>query len=268
MNDMCIFTMANDFYADACKVMLFSFLLNNKNYNGKIIVFCDDVILTLSEENQNDIRNISENISIVKVNFYEYESVFNNSLKFVENRLLPTYYKFEMFKPCYDFNKKLWIDSDIVILGNILELFDNTDYSICEDELHNGYHNSGVFYYTKDSLTLNNPFEFLITVTKGIEKIEFFKKRCSGAGRLGDQDILYEFCDTMFKRVNILDDKIYNFSQHEAEEQGINNAKILHYLGPPKPFNWQFDSNLISHRVWNEYFLLYNNFKRIYKNAN
>lgn len=260
----CVFTMTNDRYAEACQVMLFSFLHNNQYYDGSIIVFFDDVLLKLSDESKSKIKQASDKIQFVKVNYEEYSDVIEHCKKVVSPSLISTYLKFEMFKNSYDFEKKIWLDSDMVINGDLSEIFTQESLIICEDRVGNGYYNSGFFYFTKDSLVLTNPFELLITVSKEFKYPDFFKKNNTWHGVLGDQDILNEVFSLMFKDIVNFDKNIYNLPQTITDNETLDKAKIIHYLGASKPFEKSGFGKLKSHSYWAKYKTLLND--KIYGN--
>lgn len=270
MSDTCIFTMANDFYLDGCMVMIYSFLTTNKNYNGDIIVFCDDVFLTLSEESIKKLKSISDKIHVKKINSEQYKDAIENIKTLGANEnLKSTLLKFEMFKNEYKYKYKCWIDSDMVVKDDISAFLYSKNFSICNDKSGiDKYYNSGIFCVDTDCFVVDNPFELLLLISK-ICKKEFFVKKGTWHGKLPDQDVINEMLGLLVKRITVFEGKIWNLQQQERDEEIVNKAKVIHYLGAYKPFINGENGHYKTHSVYNQYRdMLYEFFENLEKNGN
>jgi len=203
-------------------VLMHSLLKYNKWLCEKkydIIIFDDNLKLT-------------DRISIV-TKFFECNILFvdvmkNNYLNVkrqgTNERLVKTYYKLEMFRKVGDYERIVFMDVDMVITGDISELFTMPveyiagvkGYHPKEDRLHD-YINSGVLVVSKNCIN---------------DKVynDLLKMACDIERKLPDQEIINEY----FKgKINFLP-KIYNV---EKRMEGTNNFKdvledkrIVHYV--------------------------------------
>ena len=165
-----LYTICDDKFIDPTSVMLFSFLTNNKWFNGDIVILYD----VLSHKNKVKLKTIYENIVFNPINEKSYESIMNGVKGVTVPSLLKCYYKYELFNE-QKYDVIMWADSDIVFQDSIEELFndDNVDFCWCEDKGFLGkeiYFNTGFFFFRNIEDVKNNSFyDDIFVFTKNIK---------------------------------------------------------------------------------------------------
>lgn len=250
----CLFTICDDKYTEPCKVMLNSFLINNKWFDGDIVVLYDFI----KEENIQYIKKLDNRIEFFRVNEDNKYDVFFNSETLMKNKnFLRAFYKFELFSEFFSekYEYAMWLDSDIVVNGDVSDFFMNdSDFAWCEDRISkNGvYCNSGVFRFSYESLNGERFYNLLFDFANNIK----FENKLSGKGAYPDQDILNELVNSFFNNVVIFDWNIYN--KTDFYNPNINGVKIIHYCGGEKPFNSEMKKMYFVYFVWYYYYYLTN----------
>lgn len=249
-----LYTICDDKFIDPTSVMLFSFLSNNKWFNGDIVILYD----VLSHKNKVKLKAIYENIIFNSINEKLYESLMNGVKGVTAPSLLKCYYKYELFNE-QKYDVIMWVDSDIVFQDSIEELFndDNVDFCWCEDKSFLGkeiYFNTGFFFFrnienVKNNSFYNDVFEF----TENI-KTAYFTNENTQQGLYADQDIFNEKVPLYFKNIKNAPALIYNFPQQVERVDLFKNAKIIHYCGGDKPFSEKINKMFLSHSLWYYYY--------------
>lgn len=213
-------TMLNNEFVIGFKSMINSLKKYNPWFNFPLIILNDG----LSEESMEVIRSIYD-----KVEFQELRKDFYKDVNFsvTAKRLRCTYYKLDFFNiPGYD--RLVFIDSDVIILGNIKELFDCQagfaavkGYDSVRDILRRDF-NSGVFVVNKAYLTTGVYTDLL--------------KLCKKGFKMPDQKTLNLYFGGRTTFLN----KVYNVEKRMLYTKNLKryleNARILHYVGE-KPWN-------------------------------
>ena len=230
-----VFTLVTENFFEPANVMIYSFLQNNKWFDGDIVIICtnDDFFGLRKDSRDYFVKRYGDMIKFRDVNLVEYYGILQNITK----NKLPTktfiyYFKFEMFKED-EYDVKLYLDSDIVVNANIEELFRNcTDkFLVVEDPCIRlaKYFNSGVLVAPKSAI----PEGFYKTLMNAAETFDesFFKNIGSAKGHFGEQDIYNE----LITEKEFIGEE-YNFSP-KSYHSDLENNKIFHYCGAEKPWN-------------------------------
>lgn len=249
-------TIATDNFMKGTLTMLYSFRSHNKDYNGDILILHSDLHV-LSEHNMQKIRKIYENAKFRKVDLSEYDKVFERFNRiFSGNRLerfLPSLLTFEVFGLVEDYQQVLYLDSDMIIRRNVLDIFKiNKPIVVTPDAgkfaLNQKYNRfNGGFLFLNDSLNGKK-------VKKDIIDFSVTAKNY----QLADQSIMNDF----FKGVNLFYlDSRYNCLKRCFPDSKFarfdKRIKIIHYVGA-KPWNSVKDRrekqyNRIEH-IWKTYY--------------
>jgi lipopolysaccharide biosynthesis glycosyltransferase len=247
--------MCDDNYLVACKTMIYSFLCNNDYFNGKIFIICNDLETRLSQNSRQELMKLYDNIEFIEINKEEYKDGIENCKKYTEEKFVPCFYKFELFKNYGKFKKILWLDSDTIVDKSIKELFDDySESAFCLDYFGgSSYYNAGVFCITRNSLKVEDPFQFLMNVMRNAD-YDFFKNSIGKRrGLYADQDILNNIMPELFKSI-VQIPVVYNLNQILEHSDDATNAKIIHYCGYPKPFVENEFGKRNIHSIWKRYY--------------
>ncbi len=160
---LCTLTDTN--YFKLSVVMLKSFCINNPEFDGDIII----LDIGLSQTNLNDLKQFEIdfdcNIIVKSVNTTDY-CALGNIISYDKICMLVGYeketlknrtYKFDVFK-LTEYDKVLFLDSDILVTKNILELFElskSAAVRMLYDENRARTINSGVMLLTSNMLNLD-----------------------------------------------------------------------------------------------------------------
>ena len=250
MNDINIVLSADNNYAQHLCVTITSLLENNKNKNYLLkINILDGGINDVNKEKINTVCSYYNTIPIYyKIN----QEVFKNFPE-IGHLKLPTYYRLiipEIFPQ--EVNKIIYLDSDIIINGDIVELFkqDIENYvigavkDILEKEILdywkkekiNSYFNAGILLINLKEWRLNN-----IT-----EKCFLFINENKERLRCADQDALNIVCTNKWKSIN----EKFNLQINKNQKE-VKNLEpiILHYVGKLKPWDFMYN-NFYSKYYW------------------
>ena len=228
-------------------------LLSNKNYLEGVLILNESLkkvnsayplYCMLSPNVDNSIQNRLENANVycIRIN----KSVIENQ-ESVNNDFFSYWnYTFDklMIWGLTQFEKLVYLDSDMVILKNIDLLFDKESFSaVCAGKSFPGNDrwielNSGVIVLTPDSEIEKK----LIALAPKI--IEEYKKKNKP---LGDQDIINNFLSNWFNEKHLILDEGFNifasYLSYYIKEKGYSlNSKrkkpiyIVHFTGNYKPW--------------------------------
>ena len=159
MKQYCLYIVVNDDFTDGAIVTLYSFLKNNAWFNGDIVIGClDKNGFRLSAENREKIGNLYYKTKFIDIKAEDFYDIFKNmSLRSMRNvGFEMVICKFQIFR-MHEYDKVLCIDSDMLIVDDIRELFENDiefgaapdkideKYGLsCYSERINEYFNSGI----------------------------------------------------------------------------------------------------------------------------
>jgi len=242
-----VVTVTNETYLEGTKVLFHSFLKHNYEYKGDLIVIHD----MLSSKKQAELKRL------FPVKFHQINEVLKSKLHLLVADLeypiknLPRFWSLEIMN-LTQYQQLLFLDSDILVRGNLLELFNQKAmFSACGDRSNShNYGRDAETFLQKEKKQLTD-CDFKKVFNAGVfclnwsEEYDFqniidlihptiIKKVRSGHT---DQFVLNFY----FKnKVNWLPQK-FNFIlrnskiKHQEETQ-IKSALIWHYTRHPKPW--------------------------------
>lgn len=251
MERMNIAIALNDKFMFPTQVMLHS-LCRNASRPMKFILMYND----LTEANRNILRSIVEcygNIMqeiLIEKEWFQHASLCDNPLLSIE-----TYYRI-MLPYIVNDEKILWLDGDIIVRGDIAELYDIdiSDYYIaaCVDigeikntraEIKEKLEISSQTYFNAGILLMNNK-----KIGTDIKKEAFFNAISDYRDILkcADQDILNRILGGNCLIVS----SEFNYQQHCDRDGVPKDTKIIHYIWK-KPWNADYPGYL-DEPFWNE----------------
>jgi lipopolysaccharide biosynthesis glycosyltransferase len=233
-------TQLNDDFIIGFKVMVNSLLKNNPWFDLPIIILDDG----LTDQGKEVIKSRYKNIIFQPIDKARYEGT---NFSITAPKLRCTYYKLDIFN-IKDYDRLVFIDSDVVILRDIKELFSCVasfaavkGYDAIHDIMRRDI-NSGVFVFNKESIDKQAYVEMLRIARSG--------------HKMPDQATINMY----FKNHITYLEKTFNVEKRMQTtrnfRQILNLAKIVHYVGE-KP--WQIKTNIREEqyfaieRRWNDY---------------
>ena len=248
MDKIDIVIAADDNYAQHCCVLITSILLNNSNYFNFHIL--DGGI---SKKNKILIEELKQ-IKSFSINYYEMNKYNYSFLPLNRSWIsISTYYRLFLTDILSDtIQKVLYLDCDIVVDGNILELWNediNEFYAaVIEDESSiNHAKRLGLKYYFNAGVLLLNLKKLRESDFQN-SWIEYFKIN-ENIITMQDQDILNGVFNNNVKNLPLkwnantkIFDKKDNPHNHYYSSKDVSDAKknrvIIHYTGHAKPWNF------------------------------
>ena len=257
----CVCTMVNDKFARGCEVMLYSFLSNNSWFDGDVVVICgkEGSPMPLSEDSKERIGNIYHKTIFKEYEYSDFFDIINKVQNFALAGTESLLYKFPVFE-MEEYDRILFLDSDLLIIGDIKELFDNdAPFTACPDRCDAAYndtlwHKRTEEYYNMGLFVVNKPYihkgminEFLSL----FDTIDFTQitRWNPHHGNFVDQDTFNAYF--LDKGAVVAPASIYNFDRFRFDDGNNDRAKIVHYLEPNKP--WEGCTSCASTDVWKEY---------------
>ena len=267
MGKHCIFMVVNDAFAIGAIVTLYSFLKNNTWYDEDIIIGCGaDEGWGLSDENKEMLQNLYHKLRIVDLRFNEFYDIYDSLIPIAQSGtgFEMTVYKFHAFR-LTDYQRVVVFDADMLVLGNIKELFEmdmefgglyevkNEDFSNdIFKKRTNEYFNVGVMVIGKKYLNE----ETIIKCDNLLKSPEIFEnsKIPHYGGLYPEQDIL----NVLTENENvILIPRTYSADRFFCDENNTKDVKIVHYLKYLKPwrvFNGEYEYQGWTQDEWEKYF--------------
>lgn len=215
-----VVTITSKNYLLGTYVMFYSLLKN-----GNIDEFCFYIMHDGSIDIKNATKELTSMQDKFKANvsfvFYpiSFEGFGDNTLDFYKNSLA----KFNIFK--LHFDEFVFLDSDVLILGDINEIFDiEEDFAAALDMGTPSEFNTGVMHIKKKWLTQEN-YDWLV---------DSAKRRFS---HRGDQEHINDLVRGNFKVIPPQYNTLKDAFRHPGSWQA--NIKILHYISkkPWEPYN-------------------------------
>lgn len=253
-----IFFAVDDGYIPFLAVSLQSLIDNSSKENNYVIRI---LYTSISEENKNKIKKYEkENISIEFVDFNKHVEGIKEKLFTRDYYSKTTYYR--LFIPTLypQYDKILYLDSDIVLLSDVADLYnedlgDNLVGGAPDDVIqtievfrnyaeqvvgvadYKNYFNAGILLMNLDQL---RKFNFQEKLIYSLGQIKFSVAQ--------DQDYLNRLCKGRVKILN----KAWNrmpvaVAQGNPEAKG-ENLKLIHYNLAFKP--WYFDDTPYQEHFW------------------
>lgn len=251
MNKLSIAFAVNDAYVEHLNIAIYSLLKNNKNSQFDIYVLCN----RLSARSKTRIIKIQEyykNVTIQIVELSEHQERFSGLKLNIEYISLETYYRYILPELFPGLNKLIYLDADIVITGDIGELYEydlGSSYiagvpdlyvASLEEEVdgkriqyketighskNDAYINAGVLLMNLDTMRKHGIVEQLFkNTTLYAEKIQF-----------QDQDIINITAKGHIKKLP----NIFNYTDRDklVDVKTPQELRIIHYTGPAKPWD-------------------------------
>lgn len=253
-----VFTICNNQFVEGCKTMLYSFLRHNKWFKEDIIIAYSEE-QPLSNENQEYIKELYDKIIFKKYDLTCYEKLFDHWNNKIQNKYRPSILTLEIFG-LVDYDRIIYIDSDMLILGSIQELINLPQgpvYACCHEKTT--IERNTKFKYSHPYTYINAGF-FVITkpyigqdIKNNIIKIgETFK--FSGSKWFHscfEQDILNQYLST---ENCILIPNVYNTLKRvfQNNKRQVSNEKIIHYICE-KPWNSNSSEYQYIDALWHRY---------------
>lgn len=226
-------TICNDQFVPGAQVLIYSFLSNNKWFKGDIVIFYDDKYSSLSDSSKKDLSCLYSKIIFEKVKTKDYSKLISNYKKFNPNRLrfIPSLLTFEAFDLMKKYETVVYLDSDMVVLSDVSELFSLTQEIVVtpdagEYDIYKKFSVfNGGFLVLNTKNTSKNYKEDLISFGLKIGKMDF-----------ADQTIMNGF---LKNKVHYLTSR-YNCLKRCFPDERFRlfdkNIKIIHYVGA-KPWH-------------------------------
>lgn len=252
-NEISMFFASDDNYIMFLSVALRSIIDNaNKNYKYHVYV----LMTSMSEQSMEAILNMQEDyFKIEFVNVKDKMSSLSNKLFTRDYYTNTTYYRFLIADLFPNINKALYLDSDIVVKGDIAKLYHTNIFAnyvgaINEEVM---YLNDEFYNYTKAVLNVDVHHYFnagiLIMNLKEFRKNHIFEKFLSLLNEkhfkvAQDQDYLNVLCK----------DRVYylplGWNKTPVENSNFNNKnlKLVHYKINWKP--WHYSDVLYEELFW------------------
>jgi lipopolysaccharide biosynthesis glycosyltransferase len=234
-------TVCNKEYLIGFEVMLKSLVDNNPRITNENIPFC----IISNDLTDNDLSTsikIHKNIFLKRYNeekYLEIEALKKKQMAFGD------YTKYEIFS--LDYDKIIFLDSDIVVLGNIDYLIDfNGDIGGVRD-LYIDQYNTGVLVVSKKYLSekITNDLIHLTTIYGITEHL--------------DQDIINSYFYDEVTEIPISYNYLKTYSKEIFKNSGLpKHIKILHYIvkkpWQQKPLVYLEEGTIWQERYWFDYY--------------
>lgn len=274
LKEIPIFFAVDDNYTPFLVVSIRSLIENSsKNYSYSIKI----LYTSISEEHKLSIKSLEkENISIEFVDLNYYIAKIQDKLYTRDYYSKTTYFRLFIPDLYPQYDKALYLDSDIVILSDIANLYNidvkNNLVAAAPDEViqntkvfqdyaekvvgvasYKNYFNAGVLLMNLDELRKSNFQEKFLRL---LETIKFSVAQ--------DQDYLNRLCKG---RVTLVDGSWNKMPMFSSEEIKGEKLDLIHYNLAYKP--WHFEDITYKDYFWNyakqtEYFDLIQNIKDTY----
>lgn len=241
-----VFTINNS-YTQHLVVTIISLLKNNSSTYFNIHIISSD----LRNENIKLIKKVTKK-GHCQLFFYNIKNQINVDFKIDGHASSANYFRLFLSNILpTNINKVIYLDSDLIILGEINQLWftniegfalaavnhENIERSKTLGLRNNEYFNSGVMLINLKWWRINNiEANFLDFIKNQHEKIKFW-----------DQDVLnYTLSNYIFYL-----DEVWNFTKPYALSSDI---KILHFIGKHKPWDIHYKDNM-NKRLYFKYLL-------------
>lgn len=246
----------------------------NSKYNYDVILIQSDV----SDENKSALLSMVEPYKNLSLRFYDATPLLQGyHLKANAHISVETYYRFLIQGAMPDYHKVLYIDCDLIINGDISELYntDIEDYMLAaaRDPDFLGQINGATpetMEYIKTDFKMKNPFDYFQAGVllfnedemRAAHSLDEWLTFASTPYRYNDQDVLNLHCEGHVKFLDMEWNMIVDCN-HERVAKIISHApadiqsayakahtdpKIIHYAGFMKP--WYGPTEDYAHEFW------------------
>ena len=250
-----VFFAVDDGYIPFLAVTLQSIVEHSTEENYYVIkILCTNI----SEENKEKINKYTkDNISIEFVDLNYYIEKIKNKLYTRDYFSMTTYFRLFISNLYPQYNKAIYLDSDIVLLTDVVELYkedigDNLVGAVRDDIIqqnevfqeyvekvvgvssYKNYFNAGMLIMNLDELRKNKFQEKFLYL---LENVKY--------SVVQDQDYLNRICKG---RVKLLDAS-WNVMPNATKDVNEDNIKLIHYNYQYKP--WHYDNIAYANYFWN-----------------
>lgn len=246
--DICYAT--NESFAPYMAVSITSLLENNSSCNVVVHILHSD----LSKAAKARLQMFESRYKNAKIQFHKIDdSRFEKFGLTIEHITKETYFRYMIAEVLPNIDRVLYLDGDTIVNGDISELFD-TDLTNCYCAgvsdiyiesvgykktlgIDGLYINAGVILFNLDEMRRTNIAEKL------------FKLTAENNFKYQDQDTINVTFNGKIKEL----DCVYNFKRDHQKTfpQKTSSAKIVHYVGPNKPWR-KFTLNRVK-ILWYKY---------------
>lgn len=263
-NNVAVALASNDYFVPYMSTLLQSIQEHSsKGWNYDILIITQDI----SEKNRSILKKQLAAADNFSIRFLDPTEFIEGYHFFVRGHFsMETYYRLVLPELLPQYNKILYLDSDMVVQDDIAKLYreDVNGYLLaaCHDAdtagLYNGYEPDKKDY-TDCVLKLKKPYQYFQAGTLLINLEEFrhtytveeiLKFAASQKFQLLDQDILNKLCEEKVKFVDMAWNVMVDFggirqSQiislapkwlNDLYKESRKQPKIIHYAGPEKPW--------------------------------
>lgn len=246
--DICYAT--NESFAPYMAVSITSLLENNSSRNVVVHILHSD----LSEATTARLKMFETRYKNAKIQFHKIDdSRFEKFGLTIGHITRETYFRYMIAEVLPNISRVLYLDGDTIVNGDICELFDTdlTNYYCAGVSdiyiesvgykktlgLDGLYINAGVILFNLDEMRRTNIAEKL------------FKLTAENNFKYQDQDVINIAFNGKIKEL----DCVYNFKRDHQKTfpQKTSSAKIVHYVGPNKPWR-KFTLNRVK-ILWYKY---------------
>lgn len=257
---------ANDWFVPYMATTLYSILehISDEN-NYDILIFTHDI----SVDNRRIIKDMATNMKNVSIRFVDPSYMFDgyNIHLFGHFGSIETYYRIILPELLPDYNKLLYVDSDMIILDDLAKLYneDVDGYLLAATRdadtsgLYNGFEPKRKEYSDK-ILKLKEPHQYfqagiinfnLEEFRKTFKVEDMLKFSAKEKWLLQDQDVLNKLCEGRVKYVDMSWNVLVDYGHFRMSKiirlapqwlyfqymEARKHPKIIHYAGPEKPWN-------------------------------
>ena len=263
-NNIPIALAANENFVPYTATLIQSIVDNsNESNNYDIIILTQDI----TPDSKKRIGWITENLNNFKVRYIDPTKLIEGYDFFVRGHFgLQTYYRLVLPELIPDYNKVVYLDSDMILNDDVAKLYsiEIEDHLIaaCYDPdtagLYNGYEKEKKSFMD-NVMKMENPYDYFQAGTLVMNLQEFrntysmdyvLKFAVSEKWQLLDQDILNCLCKGRVKYIDMSWNVMVDYGRIRIKEiigiapQWLNkmymearrNPKIIHYAGPEKPW--------------------------------
>lgn len=253
-----IFFTIDDAYAPYLHVALISLIQNaSKDRNYKIII----VYQELNEQNVANLKSLADGHSNIEIEFKYMKQSLDMITDRIENRLRSDYFTmtiyFRIFIPDMypEYDKAIYIDSDIIVPGDISELYDidmhNNLIGVCKDGSVNDAPELQKYMTESLGLKVGDYFNsgMLLMNMKGLREVKLAEHFLYLLNKYHfdcvapDQDYLNSMC---YGKIEYLDEVWETMPNRNKPENPA--PKIIHYNLFDKP--WCYDNIQYEKYFW------------------
>lgn len=273
-NNVALVLASSDFYTIYLSAMLESIVENASTENNYDITVLESGI---KDDNKKALQLLEEGHENVSIRFYNVkEKMADIHLKATGHISVETYYRLLIPEIFINYEKVLFLDSDMTVHADVAELFymDVTGYMVaaahdqCCAAFLNG-NDKSFAKYCREALKLKNVNDYfqagvmLLNLTRFRERYtqkEIFEIATSRQYRYVDQDIMNVLCQGEIKHLDLEWDCFPDFGDYEYEfmpyylqkqyEKARVNPKICHHTGPNKPWSELFADTMMTEHFW------------------